>query len=79
MISLDKAILLGVMRIAEKHCNAEGLTKTDKGSGEVTALGGSNRSSVSRSSVMEVGKPCSVKIWATDASAVSAVKSERTW
>ena len=38
MRALDKAMLLGMMRIAEKHSHSKGLTKTDQGDRKVTAL-----------------------------------------
>ena len=78
MVPLHKPILLWVMRIADEHRDSEGLTKTDQGGRKVTADGGAPTHRVSRSRVMEVGKPCSGNVWATAARAVSAVKSVRT-
>lgn len=39
VIPFDKAILLGVMRIAEEHRDSERVTIAHQGSREVTALG----------------------------------------
>jgi hypothetical protein len=58
MVPFDKPILLGVMWITEYHCDSERVTRAHQGSREVTALGCSYESRVSRSRVMEVGKPC---------------------
>jgi len=38
MVSLDKAILLWVMWIADEHSDSEGLAKTNEGGRKVTAL-----------------------------------------
>jgi hypothetical protein len=78
MISFNKPILLRVMRIADEHSYSERLTKAYKGSGKVAALWRSDESRVSRSNVIEAGKPCEAKVCARAWSAVSAVKSDRT-
>jgi hypothetical protein len=64
VIAFHKAILLWMMRIADEHGYSQGVTKAHEGSGEVAALWCSNRSRVSRSRVMEDGKPCSAKVCA---------------
>ena len=79
MISLDKPILLGVMWIADEHGDSQAVTKAHESGGKITADGGDPTQRVSRSSVIEEGKPCSTNVCATAARAVSAVKSERTW
>jgi hypothetical protein len=42
MISLDKAILLWVMWIADEHGDAQAVTKAHESGGKVTALGRSH-------------------------------------
>src|SRR5215471_8811432 len=39
VVSFDKAILLGVMGVAEHHCDSECMTVAHQSSREVTALG----------------------------------------
>jgi len=79
MVAFDKTIRLQVRGIAEHYCDSQRVTKTDQGSREVTALGSSYRSWVSRSNVIEEGNPCSANVCATASRAVSALKSVRIW
>jgi hypothetical protein len=57
VVPFDKTIVLGMMRITEHHRDSERVARAHQGSRQVTALGRSYRSRVSRSMVMEEGKP----------------------
>ena len=73
MVSLDKAILLGVMRVTDEHGDSQTVTKAHQGGGKIATLGGSHPSGITIQ-VIEAGNPCSANVCATAARAVSACK-----